>query len=71
MVNLVNLEKISIKNHPEINEKMIQKYLSEHPEVLGLGRLELRGEEKIFQKRENSSVGKFCRPPSALPCRSQ
>lgn len=48
MVDLMNLEKISIKNHPEINEKMIQNYLKEHPEVLGLGRLEFRKEEKIL-----------------------
>ena len=48
MVNLTNLEKISIKSHPEINEKMIQDYLAEHPEVLGLGRLELRQKEQIF-----------------------
>ena len=39
MANLVNLKKISLKNHPEIKEDLIQKFIFEHPEVLGLGEL--------------------------------
>ncbi len=39
MANLVSLEKISLKNHPEIKEDLIQKFIFEHPESLGLGEL--------------------------------
>ncbi len=37
MAHLVSLEKISLKNHPEIKEDLIQKFIFEHPESLGLG----------------------------------
>jgi len=39
MANLVNLQKVSLKNHPEIKEDLIQKFIFEHPEALGLGEL--------------------------------
>lgn len=39
MANLVNLQRISLKNHPEIKEDTIQAFIFEHPEVLGLGEL--------------------------------
>ncbi len=37
MAKLVSLERISLKNHPEIKEDAIQAYIFEHPEILGLG----------------------------------
>ena len=39
MANLISLDKISLKNHPEIKEDLIQKFIFEHPESLGLGEL--------------------------------
>lgn len=39
MPNLVTLSKISLKNHPDIKEDLIQKYVYENPKVLGLGEL--------------------------------
>ncbi len=39
MPNLISLQKLSLKNHSEINEDMIQKYIFDNPEVLGLGEL--------------------------------
>ena len=47
MANLVALEKISLKNHPEIKEDVIQAYIFEHPEILGLGDLSAVKREKI------------------------
>ncbi len=47
MVNLTSLERITLKNHPEINEDTIQKYIFEHPEILGLGELQPLKREKI------------------------
>ena len=47
MAKLVSLERISLKNHPEIKEDVIQKYIFEHPEVLGLGELTPIQREKI------------------------
>lgn len=48
MANLVSLEKISLKNHPEIKEDTIQSYIFEHPEVLGLGELTGIRREKVL-----------------------
>ncbi|MBR4451273.1 MAG: hypothetical protein IKS39_05505 [Clostridia bacterium] len=39
-MKLVNQQKISLKSHPEINEKIIQDYIFENPDVLGLGELQ-------------------------------
>ncbi len=39
MPNFVTLTKISLKNHPDIKEDLIQKYIYENPKVLGLGEL--------------------------------
>lgn len=39
MAKLVSLERISLKNHLEIKEDLIQKFVFEHPEALGLGEL--------------------------------
>ena len=47
MANLVNLERISLKNNPEIKEDMIQNYIFTNPSVLGLGDLTPIQREKI------------------------
>ena len=47
MANIISLEKISLKSHPEIKEDLIQKYIFDHPEVLGLGELIPIRREKI------------------------
>ncbi|MEE3471596.1 MAG: hypothetical protein VZR24_13115 [Butyrivibrio hungatei] len=47
MANLVNLQRISLKNHPEIKEDLIQKFIFEHPESLELGELTPIQREKI------------------------
>ena len=47
MTELINLERISLKNDPRINEDMIQRYLYENPSVLGLGDLVPIQREKI------------------------
>ena len=47
MANLVSLEKISLKNHPEIKEDLIQQFIFEHPEALGLGELTPIQRERI------------------------
>lgn len=46
-MNIINLEKISLKNHPEIKEDRIQKFIFEHPEALGLGMLTPIQRERI------------------------
>ena len=43
----VKPEKISLKNHPELNEKWVQKIIAEDPSVLGLGDLILKDKERI------------------------
>lgn len=49
MENYIKLENISLKNHPEINEKWVQQKIEEDPSILGLGDLSLRQSEKIQQ----------------------
>jgi len=45
--DLANLEQVSIKNIPNINEKWIQDYIANDPSVLGLGDIELKSKEKV------------------------
>lgn len=47
MNSLTSLQKISLKNHPDIKEELIQKFIFENPEVLGLGELNPIQREKI------------------------
>jgi hypothetical protein len=39
MAKIVKMERISLKNNPEIKEDMIQSFIFEDPSVLGLGDL--------------------------------
>ncbi len=39
MAKLISLETVSLKNHPEIKEDLIQEFIFENPTVLGLGEL--------------------------------
>lgn len=47
MVELIKLEKISLKDHPEIKEDLIQSFIFSNPNVLGLGDLTPLTREKI------------------------
>lgn len=43
----MKLKQISLKSHPDYNEKWLQNQIAEDPSVLGLGNLSLRAKEKI------------------------
>lgn len=43
-------EVISLKDHPQFNEKWVQKIIAKEPAVLGLGDLEYRDSEKVQPK---------------------
>ena len=46
-MNYIKSKKISLKNHPELNEKWLQEKIADAPEILGLGEnLELRDTER-------------------------
>jgi len=47
-MKLKTMDRISLKNNPQINEDMIQKFIFENPTVLGLGEL-------TPSKRKNST----------------
>ena len=47
MANLTKMERIPLKNNPEIKEDMIQKFIFDDPTVLGLGELTSIQREKI------------------------
>lgn len=42
----VKLKKISLKNHPTINEKWLQQVIVDDPSLLGLGELVVRDKER-------------------------
>jgi len=46
MAKLVSMERISLKNSKEVNEKMIQDYIFDNPTCLGLGELTALTKEK-------------------------
>ena len=46
MPKLVSMERVSLRNNSEINEKMIQDYIFENPSCLGLGELTALTKEK-------------------------
>ena len=45
--NYVKYEEISLKTHPELNEKWVQEIIANDPSVLGLGDLILKDKERI------------------------
>jgi len=45
--NYIKPEKISIKNHPELNEAWIQQLIADDPGIIGLGDLVLRDKERM------------------------
>lgn len=47
MTKIFRPEKIDLKNHPEISEKMIQEIIAEDPTIMGLGDLVLKDKERI------------------------
>ena len=47
VANLISLSKVSLKNHSEIKEDIIQNYIFDNPDVLGLGELVSIRREKI------------------------
>ena len=47
MPNYVKLEEISLKNSSECNEKWVQQVIANHPDILGLGNLQLKDKERI------------------------
>lgn len=46
MEKYVKAEFISLKNHPEINEKWVQQKIADDPSILGLGELDLKDVER-------------------------
>ena len=47
MPNYVKLEEIKLKTSSECNEKWVQQIIADHPEILGLGNLQLKDKERI------------------------
>ena len=47
MAKLVKLQKLFLKNHPEIKESWIQDVLANDPSLLGLGDIQLKDKERI------------------------
>lgn len=47
MAKFVKLDEVSLKNHPELNEKWVQEVIANNPEILGLGNLQLKDKERI------------------------
>ena len=46
MEKYVKTEVVSLKTHPELNEKWVQKKIEEDPSMIGLGELNLKDTER-------------------------
>ena len=46
-INYAKPEKISLKNHPILNEKWVQEIIAQDPSIIGLGNLILKDKERI------------------------
>lgn len=49
-INLIIPEKISLLNHPTLDEKWVQKIIADNPSILGLGDLVLKDAERTHPK---------------------
>lgn len=49
-INLIKPEKISVLNHPTLDEKWVQEIIANDPSVLGLGDLILKDKERVQPK---------------------
>ncbi len=47
MLRHVKLERVSLQNHPELDERWVQAQIAESPAMLGLGDLDLKDKERI------------------------
>lgn len=47
MAKIIKPEKLSIREHPEINEKFIQNMIAEDPSMIGLGELIVKDKERM------------------------
>ena len=47
MAKLIKPERVSLQNHTEINEKVIQEKIAEDPSILGLGDIVLKDKERV------------------------
>ncbi len=47
MFDYVKPEMISLKGHPELKEKWVQKVIADHPNILGLGEVILKDAERV------------------------
>ena len=45
--NFIKAEHISLKDHPELNEKWVQNLIADDPSILGLGDLVLKDKERV------------------------
>lgn len=46
-LKFVKSEPISLKSHPELDEKWVQERMAEDPSILGLGDIVLKDKERI------------------------
>ena len=49
-LSYVEFKKLTLKNHPQFNEKWVQERIAEKPSILGLGDLILKDKERIQPK---------------------
>ena len=47
MIQFERAERLSLKAHPELDEKWVQDLIAKDPSILGLGDLEFRAKERI------------------------
>ena len=49
-MDFTRAERLSLKSHPELNEKWVQELIASDPSILGLGELVLRDKERVHPR---------------------
>jgi len=47
-INLIQPEKVNLKNHPVLTESWLQDVIAKNPEIIGLGDLILKDHNKNY-----------------------
>ena len=50
----IQIKTVSMKNHPQLNEKWVQEIIAAEPSLLGLGELVLLDKERIQPSRRTT-----------------
>lgn len=66
MSKLFKPEQISLRDHPEVTERIIQDKIAEDPSILGLGDLMLKDKERMQPRAGRLDLTCFFKTPKHI-----